>query len=169
MQKLNHVIATFTMVADHAEDRIRMDTQSSQGDLCSIHWTRRLADRCVPALALKAERHISGALPKDLALSFQQDALRAERDANPLAPVPRQSEGRPYLSHCIHLSEQERGVVLTHTDGSTFEAHMPLDFSAISALLDVLLITYRALEWSEAAFPPWVRERGRTIAQSALN
>jgi hypothetical protein len=48
---------------------------------------------------------------------------------------------------------------------------MVLDDQAVRAVLDVFLMTYRNLEWSEQAFPEWVTARGQTqpVPPGALN
>ena len=161
---ISFVIQTFTMNPDIPEDRIRLDIVTPEGAYYAVHITRRLADRFVPVLASKAEGQIEGGIPKDLALSMQQEALRTERDSNPLPAVPVTPGQRPFLCQTIHLSDREDGLLWTMTDDTAFEAHMVLDTQGQRAVLDVLLITYRALEWSEEAFPEWVRERGQVQA-----
>lgn len=171
MEKDGFIIQTFTMNADLNEDRIRLDIVSPDGRLRAIHLTRRLTDRMIPAFAIKAEGTVQPGIPKDLALSMQQEALRAERDSNLLPAVPPAPDSRPYLSQTVHLSDREDGTLWTQTDDASFEAHMVLDAQALRAVLDVLLITYRALEWSEQAFPEWVRERGKVqqVGRLAMN
>lgn len=166
MEKDSFVIQTFTMNADVREDRIRLDTVSTDGGLRSVHFTRRLTDRFIPAMATKAEGTVRAGLPKELALSMEQEALRSRRDANPLPAVPPPADAQAYLCQTIHLSDREDGTLWIQTDDATFEAHMVLGAEALRAVLDVFLITYRALEWSEQAFPDWVRERGKVQAPS---
>lgn len=161
---ISFVIQTFTMNPDIPEDRVRLDIVTPEGAYHAVHITRRLADRFVPVLANKAESQVSDGIPKDLALSMQQEALRAERDSNPHPAVPALQDSRPFLCQTIHLSDREDGLLWTMTDDANFEAHMVLDAQGQRAVLDVLLITFRALEWSEMTFPEWVRERGQGTA-----
>ena len=161
---VSFVIQTFTMNPDIPEDRVRLDIVTPEGAYHAVHITRRLADKFVPVLASKAEAQVSDGIPKDLALSMQQEALRAERDSNPQPAVPALKYSRPFLCQTIHLSDREDGLLWTMTDDASFEAHMVLDAQGQRAVLDVLLITYRALEWGEEAFPEWVRERGQVQA-----
>ncbi|MEJ6010146.1 hypothetical protein [Novosphingobium aquae] len=168
MEQTGFLIKTFTMVADLNEDRIRLDVIDDGGALLSIHLTRRLTDRLVPDLSKRAEANVRSGLPKDLTLSFEQEALRIAREANPLPPVQIPKDAKPSLCQTIKIAGGKEAAALTLIDGSGFEAKMNLDRKLILAFLDVALVTYRSLEWSEESFPQWIRERGNRERRGAL-
>lgn len=159
-------IQTFTMNPDLVEDRIRLDAVDSAGEYQAIWMTRRLADRFVPHLGEQAEKRVRAGLPASLLLAMDQEKLRLERAASPAEPVKVDPGQAPWLCRTIHLTPQEEGLVWTLTDDAGAEAAMALSDEAVRAVLDVLLTTYRKLEWSEQAFPEWVREAAGTPAAS---
>lgn len=168
MESSGYFIKTFTMIADITEDRIRLDVIDESGAPLSIHLTRRLTDRLVPDLSNRASVNVRSGLPKDLTLSFEQEALRTAREANPLPPVQNPKNTRPSLCQTIKVASGIECATLTLIDGSGFEAKMNLDRKLIPIFLDVALVTYRSLEWSEESFPQWIRERGNRQRQNAL-
>lgn len=158
MDKAQFIIQTFTMQADFAEDRIRLDAVDAAGVFQSIWYSRRLADRFLPHFAAHAEKSVDSGLPKDLLLSMNQEQLRIERAENPHPPVQPTVELRPWLAQTVHLNEGPEGLIWTMTDDRTIDAHMVLSDEAERSVLDVFLTTYRTLEWSDHPFPDWVRD-----------
>jgi len=158
VDKAQFIIQTFTMQADFAEDRIRLDAVDATGAFQSIWYSRRLADRFLPHFAAHAETNVESGLPKDLLLSMNQEQLRIERAENPDPPVQPTGEVRAWLAQTVHLNEGPDGLVWTMTDDRNIDAHMVLSEEAERAVLDVFLTTYRALEWSDHPFPTWVRD-----------
>lgn len=158
MDKSTFIIQTFTMQADFNQDRIRLDAVDSAGNYQAIWYTRRLADRFLPPFAKHAEKNVESGLPKDMLLSMNQEQLRMERAENPLPVIPQVADAPPWLCQTVHLNEHPDGLQWTMTDDASIDAHMILADQAVRAVLDVFLTTYRALEWSEQAFPEWVRE-----------
>ena len=171
MNRTTFIIQTFTMASDFDEDRIRIHAVDEQGGFQAIFITRRLADRFVPLLVTHAEAQVEAAIPADLALSFEQERLRIDRDDNPQPDVQPLPDAAPWLCRTIHLTAHPDGLQWTLTDDAAIDAHMVLDEEAVRAVLDVLLITYRTLEWSEQAFPEWVSARGQVpvVAPGSLN
>jgi hypothetical protein len=146
------------MNAVASEDRLRLETVSDSGELQAIWVTRRLADRFVPALAKHVEQQVQPSVSKPIMLSINQDQVRKERASNPAPPVPLQREITPWLCRTMHLKKREQGLIWTMTDDATIDAHMILTGNTVRALLDVFLNNFRKLEWSEEAFPEWVRD-----------
>jgi hypothetical protein len=159
LNKNEYIIKTFTMSADLGEDRIRLDAVDGAGVLQAIWITRRLADRFLPHLGADTEKQVQSGLPRDLVLSMNHEQLRSERAANPPPAVKVQPAITPWLCRTIRLKERPQDLIWTMTDDATIDAHMVLDGNNIGALLDIFLNSYRKLEWSEDAFPEWLRER----------
>ena len=152
-------IETFTAQADLAEDRMRLDAISPDGETQSIFLTRRLADRFVPLLVDQAERQVMPGLPKELGLAMNQEQLRLEREENPLAAVePKQGSSR-WLCQTIHVAEDQGEVVWTLTDDAANTAVMGLRGDGVRGVLEVLLIVYQGLEWTTQSFPGWMTAR----------
>ena len=152
-------IETFTAQADLAEDRMRLDAISPEGETQSIFLTRRLADRFVPLLVDQAEKQAMPGLPKDLGLAMNQEQLRIDRDENPLAAVePKQGSSR-WLCQTIHIGEDQGEVVWTLTDDAENTAVMGLSGDGVRNVLEVLLIVYHGLEWTTQSFPGWMITR----------
>ncbi|PLK26289.1 hypothetical protein [Novosphingobium sp. TH158] len=171
-ERQTFIIHTFTMASDLNEDRIRLHAVDPAGQFQAIFLTRRLADRFVPVLAERAEKAVSGPIPGDLVLSIEQERLRMERDSNPQPPVEAVPDALPWLCTTIHMSDNPQGgVQIDFTDERSIDAYLGLDEQSLRAMLDVFLITYRNLGWSEDAFPDWVRSRGEAqpVQRGALN
>lgn len=161
MTRQTFIIHTFTMASDFDQDRIRLHTVDPAGQFQAIFLTRRLADRFIPVLAARAEKAVTGPIPSDLVLDIEQEKLRMERDSNPQPPVEAVPDAEPWLCKTIHMADRDDGgVQLTFTDNASIDAHLILDEESLRATLDVFLISYRTLEWSEQAFPEWVTSRG---------
>ncbi|MFM5931039.1 MAG: hypothetical protein ACKOPQ_09045 [Novosphingobium sp.] len=161
MTRQTYIIHTFTMGADFDEDRIRLNTVDPAGHYQAVTLTRRLTDRFVPVLAERAEKAVAGPIPSDLVLDIEQEKLRLERDENPQPPVETVPDALPWLCRTIHMADHpDGGVQITFTDDAAIDAYLILDEESLRATLDVFLITYRTLEWTEQAFPDWVRSRG---------
>ncbi len=171
MSQTIFIIQTFTMASDFDEDRIRIHAVDPEGAFQAIFITRRLAGRFVPLLVTHAEAQVKAAIPADLALSFEQERLRLNRDDNPQPAVESLPDAAPWLCRTIHLNAHPEGLQWTMTDDAAIDAHMVLNEEGVRTVLDVLLITYRALEWSEQAFPEWVSARGQVsvVAPGSLN
>ncbi len=172
MTRQTYLIHTFTMAADFDEDRIRLNTVDPTGQYQALYLTRRLADRFVPIMAQRAEKAVAGPIPSELVLDIEQEKLRMERDSNPQAPVETAPDARPWLCKTIHMGDREEGgVQLTFTDDASIDAYLILDEQSLRATLDVFLISYRALDWSEQAFPDWVAARGNAppVERGTLN
>ncbi|MFM5907482.1 MAG: hypothetical protein ACKOPO_07850 [Novosphingobium sp.] len=172
MTRQTFIIHTFTMAADFDEDRIRLNTVDPAGQYQALVLTRRLADRFVPVLSERAEKAVAGPIPSDLVLDIEQEKLRMERDSNPQPPVESAPDALPWLCKTIHMADHpDGGVQLTFTDDTSVDAYLILDEQSLRATLDVFLITYRTLEWSELAFPEWVRSRGsaQPVERGTLN
>lgn len=151
-------IQTFTMHADLAEDRIRIDAVDAGGAYQAIWMTRRMADRFVPHLGEHAEKQVKPGMPASLLLAMNQEKLRLDRAASPADPVKPDPARAPWLCRTIHLTPQDGGLVWRLVDEKGAEAAVQLNEQAVRAVLDVLLTTYRALDWGEQPFPEWVRE-----------
>lgn len=172
MTRQTFIIHTFTMASDFDNDRIRMHTVDPAGQFQAFFITRRLADRFVPVLAERAEKAVAGPIPRDLVLDIEQEKLRMERDNNPQPPVEAVPDAEPWLCKTIHMADLDQGdVQLTFTDDDSIDAYLILDEESLRATLDVCLITYRTLEWSEQAFPDWVAARGaaQPVERGTLN
>lgn len=172
MTRQTFIIHTFTMASDFDHDRIRLHTVDPAGQFQAIFLTRRLADRFVPMLAQRAEKAVTGPIPRELVLDIEQEKLRMERDNNPQPPVEAVPDAEPWLCKTIHMADREDGAIqLTFTDDATIDAHLILDEQSLRATLDVFLITYRTLEWGEQPFPDWVTARGaaQPVERGALN
>ncbi len=152
-------IETFTAQADLAEDRIRLDAISPEGETQSIFLTRRLADRMVPLLVDQAEAHAVPGVPKDIALAMNQEQLRMERDENPIAPIEAKQGSSRWLCQTIHVGEDQDQVLWTLTDDGDNTAVMGLPGDGVRNVLEVLLIVYQGLEWTVQAFPAWMTAR----------
>lgn len=172
MTRQTYIIRTFTMAADFDEDRIRLNTVDPADQYQALYLTRRLADRFIPIMAQRAEKAVAGPIPSELVLDIEQEKLRMERDSNPQAPVETLPDTRPWLCKTIHMVDREEGgVQLTFTDDASIDAYLILDEQSLRATLDVFLISYRALEWGEQAFPDWVSARGNApvVERGTLN
>jgi hypothetical protein len=156
-------IETFTAQADFAEDRIRLDAIDLAGETQSIFLTRRLADRFVPLLITQLEGQVQTGLPKDLGLAMSQQQLRMEREESPIADVEPQQNASRWLCQTIHLGEDQGMAVWTLTDDEVNSAVMALPPEGLRAVLEVILLTYRKLEWALAVFPDWLLDQG-TVA-----
>lgn len=156
------------MSASPGEDRIRIDAVDPQGIFQAVWITRRLADRFLPHLAAHAEKQVRPGLPPELVLSIDQEKLRSDRAEHPIAPVQVQPAIAPWLCRTIHLKDRAPGLVWTMTDDAANRAHMVLAGDNVRALLDVFLNSYRKLEWTEQAFPEWIREHA-IAAPARLN
>ncbi len=164
MNKTTFIIQTFTMTADLTQDRIRLDAVDVTGDYQAIWYTRRLTERFLPHLSAHVEKSVQTGLPRDILLSMNQEQLRIDRAENPLPSIQPSAEVHPWLCQTVHLNPHPEGLQWTMTDDLTVDAHMVLTDEAVRAVLDVFLNTFRALEWSEQAFPEWVREAASTGA-----
>ena len=153
------IIETFTAHADLAEDRIRLDAISPDGETQSIFMTRRLADRMVPLLVDRAEAQAVPGVPKEIALAMNQEHLRIERDQNPIAPVEATEGSSRWLCQTVHVAEDQDQVVWTLTDDGDNTAAMGLPGDGVRNVLEVLLIVYQGLEWTVQAFPGWMTAR----------
>lgn len=138
------------------EDRIRIDAVDAGGSFQAIWLTRRLAERFVPHLATKAELQVESGLPREIVLSMDQQQLRDARASNPTPPVAAPPDLTPWLCVTIHLSERPEGLIWTLTGDRLIDAHMVLTPESVRALLDILLTSFRALEWGEVCFPEWL-------------
>lgn len=152
-------IETFTAHADLAEDRIRLDAISPDGETQSIFLTRRLADRMAPLLVDRAEAHAVPGVPKEIALAMNQEQLRMERDENPIAPVEAKQGSSRWLCQTVHVAEDQDQIVWTLTDDSDNTAVMGLPGDGVRNVLEVLHIVYQGLEWTAQAFPGWMTAR----------
>lgn len=152
-------IETFTGHADLAEDRIRLDAISPEGETQSIFVTRRLADRMVPLLVDRAEAQVVPGVPKEIGLAMNQEQLRIERDENPIAPVEARQDSSRWLCQTVHVGEDQDQVVWTLTDDGDNTAVMGLPGDGVRNVLEVLLIVYQGLEWTTQAFPGWMTAR----------
>ena len=152
-------IETFTAHADLAEDRIRLDAISPQGDTQSVFLTRRLADRMVPLLVDRAEERAMPGVPKEIGLAMNQEQLRIEREENPIAPVEAKQGSIRWLCLTVHVAEEQEQVVWTLTDDGDNTAVMGLVGDGVRNVLEVLLIVYQGLEWATQAFPTWMTSR----------
>jgi len=156
---MTFTIETFTGQADHAEDRIRLDAISPDGDTQSIFLTRRLADRMVPLLVDRAEAQVVPGVPKEIGLAMNQEQLRLEREENPIAPVETKQGSHRWLCLTVHVGEDDSQVIWTLTDDADNTAVMGLPGDGVRNVLEVLLIVYQGLEWSTQAFPGWMTAR----------
>ncbi len=152
-------IETFTAQADLAEDRIRLDAISPDGETQSIFLTRRLADRMVPLLVDRAEQQAMSGVPKDIALAMNQEQLRMERDENPIAPIEAKQGSSRWLCQTVHVGQDQDQVVWTLTDDGDNTAVMGLPGDGVRNVLEVLLIVFQGLEWTLQAFPAWMTSR----------
>jgi hypothetical protein len=153
-------IETFTAQPDYFEDRIRLDTLSPEGETQSIYLTRRLSDRFVPLLVERIELQARPGAPKDIVLAMSQQQLRIERDASPIPDVEPQQGASRWLCQTIHLSEEQGAVLWTLTDDAANTAVMLLAGEDLRGVLEVMLLTYRRLEWGLEVFPLWLLEEG---------
>ncbi|MEO6716766.1 MAG: hypothetical protein ABIM50_05905 [Novosphingobium sp.] len=161
------IIETFTAQSDLAEDRIRLDAISSEGETQSIFLTRRLADRMVPLLVERAEQQTVPGVPKDIALAMNQEQLRIERDENPIAPIEAKQGSSRWLSQTVHVGADDDQVVWTLTDDADNTAVMGLPGDGVRNVLEVLLIVYQGLEWTTQAFPSWMTAREEAPGRSS--
>lgn len=157
MEQAGFLIKTFTMSVDLIEDRIRFDAVDTTGDFQAIWFTRRLANTCLPHLAAHAEQHVSDNIPRELALVMNQEKLRIEREVSPTPPVVVSPDLQPWLCRTVHLATRNKDLLLTMCDDRGSQASIVLNEEAVRAVLDIFLTSYKALEWSDEAFPQWVR------------
>lgn len=153
------LVESFTILADFDEDRLRMNAIDAEGRTTAIWLTRRMLDRFVPGLTQHAESRAPATMPKELSLSFSQQKLRQERQANPAKPVlaPVQ-EVQAWLCTTIELGQRKNGSVWILQGRTGQEARMFLAEAHVRATLDVLLHNYRALDWPCDKFPGWIIE-----------
>lgn len=149
-------IQTFTAQPDFAEDRIRLDAVSADGQFLSIFLTRRLCDRFLPMLVAQVETDVRPGLPREIDLAMNQQQLRIEREENPLADVEPPAGVRPWLCLTIHLTAHPDGLEWVMTDDAAQQARMMLVDAGSRAVLDIFLLMYRHLEWSGEVFPDWL-------------
>ena len=160
-------IETFTAQADFAEDRIRLDAIDPAGETQSIFLTRRLADRFVPLLVEQVEQQVLPGVPLEIGLAMSQQQLRIEREESPLADVEPQQGTSRWLCQTIHLGENRGVAEWTLTDDNANTAVMLLPGEGLRSVLEVMLLTYRRLEWGLEAFPEWLLEGDGDVANGA--
>ena len=153
-------IETFTAQADWFEDRIRLDALSPEGETQSIYLTRRLSDRFVPLLLERIEQQVRPGVPKEIGLAMSQQQLRIERDECPIPDVVAQAGASRWLCQTIHLSEEQGEVLWTLTDDGANTAAMLLPGEGLRSVLEVMLLTFRRLEWGLEVFPQWLLDGG---------
>lgn len=154
-------IQTFTAQPDFAEDRIRLDAVSGEGETQSIFLTRRLCDRFLPGLVKHAEGDVQPGVPKDIGLAMSQQQLRLERAENPVPDVVPAGDSRRWLCRTIHLAQHPEALEWALTDDGDNTAFMFLAGTGPRAVLDVFLLMYRHLEWTLDPFPEWLLDEGR--------
>ncbi len=151
-------IETFTAQPDLVEDRIRLDTVSPDGRSATILLTRRLTDRFLPLLINAVEQSARSGLPREIALAMEQQKLRIERHENPVPDVIVAKGSAQWLCRTIHIESRSDHLLWTLTDDGGNTAAMALPGETTRAVLDVFLLMYRQLEWSEQVFPAWMTE-----------
>ena len=164
-------IQTFTAQPDFAEDRIRLDAVSADGRFGSIFLTRRLCDRFLPALVEQVEKDVRPGLPRDIDLAMSQQQLRIEREENLLADVEPPAGMRPWLCLTIHFTAHPEGLEWVMTDDAENAARMMLVHAGSRAVLNIFLLMYRHLEWSDEVFPDWLTSEAAMAkpAEATLN
>ncbi len=151
-------IETFTAQADVVEDRIRLDAISPDGQAVSILLTRRLADRFLPLFVAAIEQGGRPGIPRAIELAMAQQQLRQQRAESPLPDVVLPQGAGQWLARTIHLETRSEDLVWTLTDDAENAAAMALPGDGPRAVLDILLLMYRQLEWGEGLFPEWLIE-----------
>lgn len=161
-------IETFTAQPDPVEDRIRLDTASPDGRSAAILLTRRLADRFLPLLINAVEQCTRPGLPHEIELSMTQQQLRIERHENPLPDVVVAEGAALWLCRTVHFESRSDHLLWTLTDDAENTAVMALPGDAARAVLDVFLLMYRQLEWSEQVFPGWITDADEVASAPRL-
>jgi hypothetical protein len=163
-------VQTFTAEYDPAEDRIRLNVQSADGDQQSIMMTRRVLDRVIPIVGQHLEAKTPRGVPPDLVQAMNQQKVRqARREDAPPKPVKLHADVPRWLCKTVQVQRGDNGMALTFSDDGDASARLTLANTNLHAALDILRATYAKAAWGRDKFPHWLEDEAPVASEPRKN
>ncbi|MFT7286678.1 MAG: hypothetical protein ACI87W_000787 [Halieaceae bacterium] len=154
-------VSKVTTVYNHAQDRISMSGEISDGSTAILWITRRLVERLVPELLawLKTTDKEADLPRSDVINSFKQQSAAGKLPQS--GPVVAEKPEAEWLVTAVDVQKRPEIMRLVFRAPDQHQEKIALDLAplALRQWLNILLAGYQRAEWPLDVWPEWMREQ----------